>query len=95
MDKSQGELRVALLVDMEAEIDQLLNWEDETRDVTITDIEDQVLAARERISTRLTEALVQQRAAKADVTVPTDAESGQRLHYKGKKTKSARRVAGS
>jgi TATA-binding protein-associated factor Taf7 len=97
MGKSREELRTAMLATVEAEIDQLLAWDDETKEVTITDIEDQVLAARARISARLTEVLVQRRAQAADVAdlaVPTDAESGRRLHYKGKKTKSARRAVG-
>jgi hypothetical protein len=97
MGKTREELRTAMLATVEAEIDQLLAWDEETKEVevTITDIEDQVLAARARISARLTEVLVQRRAQMADLAAPTDAESGRRLHYKGKKTKSARRAVGS
>ena len=69
---------------MEAEVDRLLAWEDETEQVSMTDIEDQVLAVRQRLSAHLTEVLAQQRAQKADVQVPNTSD-GWRLHYKGKK----------
>jgi hypothetical protein len=94
MGKTKAELREALLRTVEAEIDQLLNWEDDTGEVTMTEIEDQVLAARQRISTQLTQVLAQRRAERADLTIPTNAD-GKRLHYKGKKTKSARPALGS
>ncbi len=79
---------------MEAEVDQLLAWEDETERVSMTDIEDQVIGVRQRLSAHLTEVLAQQRAQKADLEVPSTSD-GRRLHYKGKKTKSAKRARGS
>ena len=79
---------------MEAEIDQLLAWEDETARVTITDIEDQVLAARARLSKRMMESLTQRRATRIDLSQPEPASVRGKLHYKGKKTKSVKHGAG-
>ena len=89
MGKTKAEIRAALMEAMEAEVDRLLRWEDKTERVRMTDIEDQVLAVRQRLSAHLTEVLAQQRAQKADVQAPSTSE-GRRLHYKGKKTKSAK-----
>ncbi len=91
MGKTKAEMREELLRAVEAEIDQLLNWEDNTAEVTITDIEDQVLAARQRISAHITGVLVQRRAERADLARPSPTNAdGKRLHYKGKKTEPAR-----
>lgn len=92
MGKTKSEIRAELVSAFETEVDRLLAWEDESEQVTITDIEEQVLVARRRISERLTEMLAQQRAQKADLSVPTAAGSGQHLHYKGKKTRPAKRA---
>jgi hypothetical protein len=94
MGKTKAEIRAAVMAAMEAEVDQLLAWEDETERVSMTDIEDQVIGVRQRLSAHLTEVLAQQRAQKADLEVPSTSD-GRRLHYKGKKTKSAKRARGS
>jgi hypothetical protein len=94
MGKTRSEIRAELMSAIEAEVDRLLAWEDETEAVTITDIEDQVLAVRRRVSERLTAVLTQRRAEQADLNgsaLQSDA-SGKRLHYKGKKTRPAKRA---
>ena len=95
MRKINEELRAELAAIINEELGGLLEWEARTETVTLTDIEDQVLAARQRIGERLTNELVQQRADRIDAELPVPRSAADRpLHYKGKKTKSAKRGRG-
>jgi hypothetical protein len=90
MGQTREERRAELMAMMEGEVDALLAWEATRGQVTMTEIEDQVLSARRRISERLAEVLIEHQVAKTDLTVPHNGQTGKALHYKGKKTKSAK-----
>jgi len=79
---------------MEQEIDRLLDWESQATKVTMTDIEDQVLAMRRRLSEETASELAQAQVERMETVVPSNAATGKRLHRKGKKTGSAKRVSG-
>src|SRR5689334_12814845 len=93
--KTKVEIKGTLMAAMEEEIENVLDWEDQATSVTLTDIEEKVLALRQRMSERVVSELVQARVARLETAVPPRAASGQRLHRKGKKTAPARRGSGS
>ena len=78
---------------MEQEIESLLDWESQATTVTLTDIEEKVLAMRQRLSEHVASELAQARVERLETatTIPISAASGERLHRKGKKTGPARR----
>ena len=79
------------MAEIEREIDSLLAWEDQTTRVTITDIEDKVLASRQRITEQLSTELTQLRAERLEGQETAKAVSKERLRRKGKKTGRAKR----
>ena len=95
MGKTKAEIKTELLAEMGREIDALLDWESQTERVTLTDIEEKVLAVRRRFSERLANELTRARVERVDTTIPTNDSTGQTLHRKGKKTDSARHASGS
>jgi hypothetical protein len=97
MAKTKAERKAELMAAMEQEIDHLMEWESHAAKVTMTDIEDQVLAARRRISERLASDLAQARVERVETALPPPAtrDSDARLQRKGKKTGPARRASGS
>ena len=97
MTKTKAERKAELMAALEQEIDHLMDWESHATKVTMTDIEDQVLAARRRISERLASDLAQARVERVETALPSPARSAgdARLQRKGKKTAPARRASGS
>ncbi len=69
----------------EAEIAALMEWGNQAEDVTLTDIEDRVLEARQRIGQALMSALLEQQEERRNAEIPINPETGKRLHPKGKK----------
>ena len=91
MAKTRAERKAELMAEIEREIDSLLAWEDQTTRVTITDIEDKVLASRQRITEQLSTELTQLRAERLEGQETAKAVSKERLRRKGKKTGRAKR----
>jgi hypothetical protein len=79
--------REKLLKMLALEIDGLLEWEQRTERPNLTQLEDVVLAARQRIGIVLTENLLagQQADLEAQAALPLDPNTGKYLHNKGKK----------
>ena len=94
MAKTKAEIKTKLMAAMEQEIDRLLEWESNAAKVTMTDIEDQVLAMRRRISEETANELAQARVERCEAVVPVNPITGKRLHRKGKKSESAKRASG-
>jgi hypothetical protein len=91
MAKTKAEIKAKLMTELEQEIDSLLEWESGAAKVTMTDIEEKVLAMRRRISEQISSELAQARVERMETVVPVNAVTGKRLHGKGKKTGPARR----
>jgi glutamyl-tRNA reductase len=95
MSTQREEIRAAMIRMIEEEMEQLLAWEESTEKVTMGDIEKQVLAARQRVGQQMVQKLVDVRAERLDASMATPKnEQGKALHYKGKKTKPAKRRPG-
>ena len=94
MAKTKAEIKTKLMAAMEQEIDRLLEWESNAAKVTMTDIEDQVLTMRRRISEETANELAQARVERSEAVVPVNPITGKRLNRKGKKSESAKRASG-
>ena len=58
----------------------MLDWESQATKVTLTDIEDQVLAMRRRLSEETASELAQAQVERMETVVPSNAATGKRLH---------------
>lgn len=92
MSTQRDEIRAEMIRLVEQEMEQLLAWEESTGKVTMGDIETRVVAARQRIGQQMAQGLVETRVKRleAEMEAPKNAQ-GKSLHYKGKKTKAAKR----
>jgi hypothetical protein len=90
MESRQNELKAKILKEVEAELDGMLKWDEATgRVLTLHEMEERVLEIRQRIGERVIKELLEYQASKMKEEAPVSAESGKRLHNKGKKkTKS-------
>ncbi len=83
---SQAELKAELIKEFEAEVDQLLASCESSGPLTMTQIEDLVLAARQRVGQKLAEHVLALREQSSHTAgAPVSAETGQPLRAKGKK----------
>ena len=83
---TQAELKAALMKDMEVEIEALVQAHEPTERLTLTQIEDVVLTARQRMGQKLTERMIEMQEQARGAQIPISAITGKRMHPKGKKT---------
>lgn len=84
---AESNLKAQFMADIEREVDGLVEWDRATPDMKLTDIEDVLLAARQRISEKMATRLIERQEQKRAAAIPENQTSGKRLHPKGKKTK--------
>ena len=82
---TEAELKTTLMEAVEGEVDRLVKWEMGAKQVTFTQIEDEVLARREQIGRCMAETLLIHRETQRNAAIPENETSGKRLNPKGKK----------
>jgi len=88
MGQTNDELRAALKAKMEAILDELLAEKEDPETITLSEIEQLVQTAGERVKAELTAGLVEQVSEEDRAAAgPRCAGCGQRMHYKGQKSK--------
>ena len=85
MKHTREQKRAKLLAEAQAVIEEFLDWEEQAAQPKLTEIEDEVLALRERFGQRLAEVALADQDAKQPVAAPTCPSCGQPLRYKGQK----------
>ncbi len=85
MKPSRAELKAALMRQAELGIEQLLDFDEQTPEPTLTQIEDAVLTVREAISEQMARMLIEAQANTHPVPGPRCPSCGQEMHYKDMK----------
>ncbi len=85
MKRSRAELKAALMQQAEAAIEQLLDFDEQTTEPTLTQIEDAVLKLREQISEQAALALIEGQPNTHPVPGPRCPACGREMHYKDMK----------
>ena len=85
------EMKATMMKVLEGSVDELLKAREGGKRLTLTEIEDMVLEARQEVGQKLTESLINDQQASSMYQTPVSAISGKRLESKGKKTRRSRR----
>lgn len=85
MKRSREQLKAELLAEAESVIEELIAWECQAGAPDLTEMEDKVLALRQRLGQRLLEAVIADQEARQPATPPPCPTCGAALRYKGQK----------
>lgn len=85
MPKSRTEMKVSLMKEAEAVIDELLEWDVETKKPNLSQVEGKVLELRQRLSEQMAKTVIENQAAVRPVPGPECEGCGQEMRYKGQK----------
>lgn len=85
MSSTSEQRRARLVKEAESLIDELLDWNDNTSEPNLTQIEDVVLELRERFSEEMAREVIEAQEAKQLVVGPPCPKCGQEMRYKGQK----------
>lgn len=86
----ENEAKARLMADLEAELDTVLAARDGDKRLTLTEIEDVVLAARERLGKKLAETLLRDQEEAGVLKAPISPASGKPLQRKDKKRRRSK-----
>ena len=76
------EMKAAMMKAVEGKVDELLKAREGGKRLTLTEIEDMVLAARQEMGQKLTECLIEDQQTSREQKTPISAVSGKRLEYR-------------
>lgn len=82
--QSKQEQKKALLVEIEAMVDEMLEWEEKNPAPTLTEIEEVVLKLRRQVAQRVAEFLLERQEGVQPVPGPACPRCGQEMRYKGR-----------
>jgi hypothetical protein len=85
MKRSQDQVRAELLAEAQAVIDELLAWERQAGAPNLTEMEDKVLALRQRLGQCLLEAVIEDQEVRQPAEPPICPTCREALRYKGQK----------
>lgn len=85
MPKSKQGLKTKLMKEAEAVIDELLAWHVETDKPNLEQVEEKVLALRQRLSEQMSQAIIENQATVRPVPGPRCEQCGAEMRYKGLK----------
>lgn len=85
MRRTQEQLKAELQAEAGAVIEELISWERAAGAPNLTELEDKVLALRQRLGQRLLEAVVADQEARQPVAVPQCPTCGAAMRYKGQR----------
>ena len=94
MSLSREEKKARLMDRLEKAAEELLDWEEQNRKPTLTQLEDIVLALRKQIGEEMAEEVIGRMEAKAMVPGPSCPKCGKEMHYKGQREKDVESRAG-
>ena len=86
MKRTRAELKAELMRLSEQLVDELLDWNDQTPQPTLTQIEDEILQLRKRLSEQMAVAVIHTQEASRPVPGPRCPTCQRELHYKGMKS---------
>ena len=95
MKPTRAERRAELLRQTEVLLDELLDWEEQNEQPTLTQIEDMVLKLRQRMGEQMAQSVLEAQAAQAPVPGPACPECGREMHAKSRKRKRVESRVGS
>jgi len=85
MKGTRAELKAAILAQLEAELDQVLDWTDEHQAPTMAEIEQVVLRHRQEMGRAMVTAVVEAQDKRQDVPGPVCSVCGREMRLKGQK----------
>lgn len=95
MKQTRAQRRAALLREVESWVDELLDWEEETPEPTLGQLEDQILVLRKRIGQQAAEILLADEENNSPVLEPKCPKCGRPTRYKGRKEIQVESLLGS
>ena len=85
MKHTREEKRAALEAKAKELIDELMKWSDETEQPDLTQIEDEIMKLRQRLSESMLETVIDRQATQRPVPGPMCPKCGKEMQYKGDK----------
>jgi hypothetical protein len=85
MRRTEEQIKAELLAEAQAVIEELVRWERQAGAPNLTEMEDKVLALRQRLGQRFLEVVIEDQEARQPVTPPRCPTCGAELRYKGQK----------
>jgi len=87
MGNPDEELKAQMMAETEAVLEQLLRCKKPSEDITLREIEELVIEARQEIAKRLAQILVDASTEQQAAPGPNCAACGREMHYKGEREK--------
>jgi hypothetical protein len=94
MKRSRAELKAEMMAQAELMVDELLDWNDQTCQPTLTQIEDVILKLRKQLSEQMTGTVIAAQEAVRPTPGPKCAKCGCEMHDKGMKQNTVESRAG-
>ena len=85
MKRSREQIKAELMVEAAGVIEELLEWERQAGAPDLTEMEEEVLALRQRLGQRLLEAVIEDQEARQPAQAPPCPQCGTQMRYKGQK----------